>query len=203
MTEEEDFWAEAGEAALRLGEAGEANHDPGFAQARREWEVLLAPLLEEVAEVAPPPLVWARLQAATRPARAQHVLLRGHRWAGLAFLAAAAILVFSLLGPAPSQSTVIASQEGDFAVTLELRTLTLTPEKVRLPAGKSAELWLILPGEKPRGLGLLAVGQNFTTQIPVPQNTPMVLAISLEPPGGSPTGLPTGPVIGEAKLTPS
>ena len=28
-----------------------------------------------------------------------------------------------------------------------------------------------------------------------------VLAVSLEPPGGSPTGLPTGPVIGTGKLT--
>jgi anti-sigma-K factor RskA len=28
-----------------------------------------------------------------------------------------------------------------------------------------------------------------------------VLAVSLEPPGGSITGLPTGPVIGSGKLT--
>jgi hypothetical protein len=28
-----------------------------------------------------------------------------------------------------------------------------------------------------------------------------VLAVSLEPPGGSPTGQPTGPVIGSGKLT--
>jgi anti-sigma-K factor RskA len=28
-----------------------------------------------------------------------------------------------------------------------------------------------------------------------------VLAVSLEPPGGSPTGQPTGPVIGTGKLT--
>jgi anti-sigma-K factor RskA len=28
-----------------------------------------------------------------------------------------------------------------------------------------------------------------------------VLAVSLEPPGGSTTGLPTGPVIGTGKLT--
>jgi anti-sigma-K factor RskA len=27
------------------------------------------------------------------------------------------------------------------------------------------------------------------------------LAVSLEPPGGSPTGLPTGPVIASGKLT--
>jgi anti-sigma-K factor RskA len=29
----------------------------------------------------------------------------------------------------------------------------------------------------------------------------MTLAVSLEPPGGSPTGAPTGPVIASGKLT--
>jgi anti-sigma-K factor RskA len=67
--------------------------------------------------------------------------------------------------------------------------------------GKSYELWGLpaQPGEKPRSLGVLPRTAKGTVQLAavadktlsdVPQ-----LAISIEPEGGSKTGLPTGPVV--------
>lgn len=62
---------------------------------------------------------------------------------------------------------------------------------------ESLELWVIDEGGKPVSLGLLpSKGEG---DMPMPRGMPMprkpALAVSREPPGGSPTGLPTGPVI--------
>ncbi len=66
------------------------------------------------------------------------------------------------------------------------------------------ELWVIPPGEgaAPRSLGLIAsVTGDLTERVAIDAETGRqiaqgaTLAISLEPPGGSPTGAPTGPVI--------
>jgi anti-sigma-K factor RskA len=66
-------------------------------------------------------------------------------------------------------------------------------------SNKSAELWVIADGAKPRSVGLLA--PNDPTNIRVrddlaPLFKPTAeLAISIEPLGGSPTGQATGPVV--------
>ena len=66
------------------------------------------------------------------------------------------------------------------------------------------ELWVIPPGQGavPRSLGLIAsVTGDLTDRVEIDAETGReiaqgaTLAISLEPPGGSPTGAPTGPVI--------
>jgi anti-sigma-K factor RskA len=66
------------------------------------------------------------------------------------------------------------------------------------------ELWLIPPGEKPHSLGLIDPDRPVTISVPaslLPKvNSEAILAVSLEPPGGSPTGQPTGPVIANGKL---
>lgn len=67
------------------------------------------------------------------------------------------------------------------------------------------ELWIIAPGDRPRSLGLIEPGRPVHIHVPptlMPHfSTAATLAVSLEPPGGSPTGLPTGPVIANGKLT--
>lgn len=70
---------------------------------------------------------------------------------------------------------------------------------------RSAELWVIAGDKVPHSLGLLDVTGN-TTVVVAPVNrirlsTGAVLAISLEPVGGSPTGLPTGPVVATGALS--
>ena len=65
------------------------------------------------------------------------------------------------------------------------------------------ELWLIPsgPDQRPHSLGLIQPGQPIRLTIPpdlAGRVTPdATLAVSLEPPGGSPTGQPTGPVIAQ------
>jgi anti-sigma-K factor RskA len=64
---------------------------------------------------------------------------------------------------------------------------------------KATELWLIAPDQKPVPLGVFPATESATMQLPpaimAKLNAQAVLAVSIEPPGGSPTGQPTGPVV--------
>jgi len=84
--------------------------------------------------------------------------------------------------------------------TLTARRVTATPEP-----GKSLELWLVhdrFPA--PRSLGVVGANE-FTQRATLASydrdtiNT-ATYAVSLEPEGGSPTGVPTGPVLFTGKL---
>ena len=59
--------------------------------------------------------------------------------------------------------------------------------------------------EQHRSLGLIEGGHevriNLPPELAARVATDATLAVSLEPPGGSPTGAPTGPVIATGKLT--
>jgi anti-sigma-K factor RskA len=70
--------------------------------------------------------------------------------------------------------------------------------------GRVPELWLIPADGKPRALGLLQADHAVTLAMPAALSplatSNSVLAVSLEPQGGSPTGQPTGPVIASGKL---
>jgi anti-sigma-K factor RskA len=78
------------------------------------------------------------------------------------------------------------------------------PAAANIPADRVAELWLIPADGKPRSLGLLRADRPVTLALSPnlagQATAAAVLAVSLEPPGGSPTGAPTGPVIGQGKL---
>ena len=69
---------------------------------------------------------------------------------------------------------------------------------------RSAELWVIAGDGVPHSLGLLPASGG---SMPVgAANRPrlaagVTLAVSLEPIGGSPTGLPTGPVVAKGTLS--
>jgi anti-sigma-K factor RskA len=86
--------------------------------------------------------------------------------------------------------------------------VTLSPERrlIRISgAGKfpldlsreSLELWVLGDDGTPRSLGVMPVDGDG--ELPMPRGLTMpakpTLAVSREPAGGSPTGLPTGPVI--------
>jgi len=87
--------------------------------------------------------------------------------------------------------------------TLIVRRVSATPE-----AGRSYELWLISKQfPSPRSLGI--VGNEEFTQRALPANTNVdtlrgaTYAVSLEPAGGSPSGVPTGPVLFTGKAVES
>ena len=77
------------------------------------------------------------------------------------------------------------------------------PGPMPIPPGKSAQLWAIVGDEAPQPLGLFhAAGERVEANAhsAAPMLAGTRFAISLEPIGGSPTGLPTGPVVASATL---
>ena len=73
-------------------------------------------------------------------------------------------------------------------------------------ANRTAELWVIPAGDTvPHSLGLLRAHGGTALKLRTDQRTRIaagaVLAVSLEPIGGSPTGLPTGPVVASGALS--
>lgn len=61
-------------------------------------------------------------------------------------------------------------------------------------------LWLLDESGTPQALALLPSSGVMEMPLPMELPTPAVLAVSLEPKGGSPTGQPSGPVVSEAPL---
>jgi len=88
------------------------------------------------------------------------------------------------------------------AVTATGDSLLVVPATLLTNDPRAIELWLILPKQRPRSLGLIQPGQPIRLTIPPDLaghlTLDAALAVSLEPPGGSPTGQPTGPVIASA-----
>ncbi|WP_017666633.1 anti-sigma factor [Sandarakinorhabdus sp. AAP62] len=70
--------------------------------------------------------------------------------------------------------------------------------------GKVPELWVIEGQNPPRSLGVIDIAAGRSQTIPRERLAGLkpgsILAISIEPTGGSPTGAPTGPVIATGKL---
>jgi anti-sigma-K factor RskA len=182
------------------------------------WEQRLGGLAAEIRPVDPPPHVWANVQAAlaARPARNRlWSNLVFWRWAafGSATLAAAslAVLMVIIRGPAPNTPLIAKLEAGggqaSFVASVDSGGggLSIVPASVLNTNQGVLELWLIAPGDRPRSLGLIEPGQAVHVNLPVALKPRLaaqaMLAISLEPAGGSPTGLPTGPVIASGKLT--
>lgn len=77
------------------------------------------------------------------------------------------------------------------------------PGPMPIPEGKSAQLWAIVGDDAPHPLGLFhqaGLRVEADAKSPAPMKEGTTFAISIEPLGGSPTGLPTGPVVGSATL---
>lgn len=182
--------------------------DPAFAAAVMAWQNRLAPLNDAYAEKPAPdllPAIEARLfPTPPRPAR---------RWlaglAGALTAAALALAVLVLLPPPPPlggppliASLASAGQSLTFAARIdpEAGTLTLTRTGgTEASAGQDYQLWVIGAEGVPEPLGLIREAQDTR---PAPGLAAgQVLAVSLEPLGGSPTGQPTGPVLVTGVIT--
>lgn len=190
--------------------------DGAFARLVEDWESRLAPWAGEIAEVVPPPELWGHI-AAQLPAPAPQ---RAGLWQNLTFwrnfalasaLAAACLAVIAYLGAVNQQAPLVATIEGGgartFVAALDLKrgTIAVVPASYTADATRVPELWLIPADGRPRPIGLLQADKAVTLALPAGlvslAKSNAVLAVSLEPPGGSPTGLPTGPVIATGKLT--
>ncbi|MEE3626367.1 anti-sigma factor [Nitrospirillum sp. BR 11752] len=178
-----------------------------------DWERRLAPLLAAVPAVAPPATLWRRIEAQLPPAAVPgwRAWLRRQWnappvWRWMTAGAAAALLTVTLLVPAALRgdgprymALLTAASDGRVGWLVEGRGRWLEPVALAgmtTPADRDLELWLIADGAPPRAVGVIAPGRV----LPVADKAlagggKLVLAISLEPKGGSPTGAPTGPVL--------
>jgi anti-sigma-K factor RskA len=80
--------------------------------------------------------------------------------------------------------------------------IVVTPASISATQGRSPELWLIPAGGKPIALGLAAFGRSvrLNPKVEMGDASRAILAVSMEPLGGSPTGQPTGPVVASGAL---
>ncbi|MGV8959058.1 MAG: anti-sigma factor [Stenotrophomonas sp.] len=72
------------------------------------------------------------------------------------------------------------------------------------PQGRVPELWLIAPGEPAKSLGIVSTSRSHTVDVPQGLRAALaagsILAITLEPPGGAPQGVATGPVVAKGDI---
>jgi anti-sigma-K factor RskA len=201
--------------------------DPEFRSAVARWSGRLAPMLDEIDEAAPPPGLWqsieSRLPASRSPSNVIILQRRVSRWraasaAMTALAASLAIILVARPGPRPLQppspvpTAPMVAMLGDSGAAKLVATWT--PDKSMLVVAASAampldrshshELWVIPEGGKPRSLGTMPAGRHMMMHVPRTLSgmfrTGATLAVSLEPAGGSPTGLPTGPVLAAGQL---
>jgi len=179
-----------------------------------EWEARLVPLADDVAEVPPPASARARLLSAIEEKTASYRASVIWSWI-VGGVAAAGVLAFLLFGDAfrpdltPAFQAELASDDRSLVILAGVIPSTHEIVIDRIaggpPEGRIHELWLIAEGaDAPISLGLL--DSEGTTRIRVPDEiAPGVrtgtIAISEEPPGGSPIGVPTGPVVATAQFT--
>jgi anti-sigma-K factor RskA len=185
------------------------------------WQQRLAPLADPVPPVAPPPQVWAGIERVLHEERAPLAPRQTHRgWSqSLAFwrwstlgagaLAAALALYIALAPTEPPTRYVAVLGQGDASpallVTVEPAAgrMTIRPLQTAPVEDRTMQLWLVAGNAPPQPLGLLDPAQEISLQLdPAVEaaGPDAALAVSLEPPGGSPTGLPTGPVIYQGPL---
>ena len=226
MSEFEDAYGDdalAAEYVLHLLDDGERRAFEARLATDRElqarvwsWEAKLAPLADEIEPAAPSRELRGRVlrtvegSSARRPVKAFWGWLAGG-------VVAAGLLAFVLFGdafaPGPDMTVAfqaeLASEDGSQVMVAGVIPATHEIVIERLagtaPQGRVHELWLIAEGaDGPVSLGLLE-GQG-TTRIRVPDDiAPGVrtgtIAVSEEPPGGSPTDAPTGPIVASAQFS--
>lgn len=204
--------------------------DPAFAAAVARWRGRLAPLAEEAEPVEPPAGVLAaverRIGAAGDGANVVQLRRKLAAWRGLAgaagVLAAALALMVMVrpvgliepppVGQAQGRGALVATMAGDSGPARLVATFDPMSRNlvVAAAAGISAgstethELWMIPKGGTPKSMGVMPADKPMYAVLAPEQAAQftegVMLAVSVEPTGGSPSGLPTGPVIASGAL---
>jgi len=179
------------------------------------WSDRLTPLDTITADETPPPQVWRAIERRVGPALSEPMPARGRGgalafWRGIAtaaIAACAALVLYIAIYPEPLPKIVavladttglpgwvaFAGRSGKVGVS--------AIGTVGKDAGHSFQLWGI-GGGAPKPLGLLPADPDrpLWVRAAMLPAAGAALAVSLEPPGGSPTGQPTGPVIFQGKV---
>ncbi|MCA0013800.1 anti-sigma factor [Mesorhizobium sp. B292B1B] len=189
--------------------------DAAFARLVDAWEAHFSPLAVAYPGTEPPIRVKEAIDRrlfASQP--------RTGLWSSLAFwrgLAAAAIAALAIyialpfINPPLQQPQLVASLAAEGSDVRYLVVYDAAHHEVGLShvsgeraSGKDFELWVIAGKNAPVSMGVIPAGKaaHVTVSPAVQQKLAQgaVLAVSLEPSGGSPTGQPTGPVVAAGDL---
>jgi anti-sigma-K factor RskA len=204
-----------------------SREDENFAAEVARWRGRLAPALGEVAEVEPAAHVWEaierRIGGASADANVVQLNRRLSRWRRFAVAASAVAASLALVlvmrpqpalqpapiaQPAPMVATLASDSSNDRLVATwdpARRSLIVAAAAGMQPAaGKDHELWVIPAGGKPVAIGVMHPRRPMRMTLPMPMaahfQSGATLAVTVEPTGGSATGLPTGPVIAAGAL---
>jgi anti-sigma-K factor RskA len=197
--------------------------EPAFARLVDAWEVRLSPMAATYLEIEPPTAVKAALDRRLLASTA--TTLTGSRsslWSNLAFwrgLAAAAVAALAIYIATPyinppverPQARLVASLAAEGSDVKYLVVYDAAHHDIGLShvsgeraSGKDFELWMIEGKNQPVSMGVIPAGAaaHLTIAPAVQEKLAQgaVLAVSLEPAGGSPTGQPTGPVVAAGDL---
>ncbi|MGQ0578056.1 MAG: anti-sigma factor [Betaproteobacteria bacterium] len=195
--------------------------NPALRRAVAEWEERLTPLALTLPEVEPPARVWQAIESRILPGR--HAGPRF--WESLAFwrfssiasglVALALLIVVAVPGPdtPPADGSRMVVVMNDLKTRNPAMTASWEPGKpgkrVRrirvighadMAPGTAWELWMFpAQDQNPVSLGLITTHDAQTVTVPESLaeklDQAQGLAMSVEPAGGSRTGLPTGPVL--------
>jgi anti-sigma-K factor RskA len=197
--------------------------DPVFADEVTFWETRFSPLIDRIAPVEPPEHVWTGIADHIHPPTVPVATLRAtprngfwHSlplWRGIGFAASAvAAACIALLIYSTPPKTMVASLDLDDGRSAFMATVDKSARRIVLmpavdspaPPKHTHELWLIPAGGSPVSLGTFVANGPVSLAMPdavMPQaRANGVLAISVEPMGGSPTGQPTGPVVAKGAM---
>lgn len=190
--------------------------EPALQDLVRDWDASLVALADGFLPATPPAMAKDKLQATlfpdtVKPKRSLWSWLIGG--VAVAAIAVAAILLApSLLQDPtfdPTFTASVAAEDGTLVVAArfiaETGALELTRETGAARPGRVLELWLIAEGaDVPVSLGVLPAETETRIEV-APDIAERIagglLAISDEPPGGSPTGAPTGEVLAVGPVT--
>ncbi|MER8770473.1 anti-sigma factor [Mesorhizobium sp. M0960] len=191
--------------------------DAAFARLVDAWEAHLSPMAATYPETEPPIRVKEALDRRLFAAEP-----RAGLWSSLGFwrgLAAAAIAALAIYIALPyvnppvvePQTRLVASLAAEGSDVKYLVVYDAVRHDVGLShvsgertAGKDFELWMIEGKNAPVSMGVIPAGATAHLAIPPAVREKLaqgaVLAVSVEPAGGSPTGQPTGPVVAAGDL---
>ena len=191
---------------------------PALRRAVQEWQDRLMPLTSALKPQAPSAAVWQNIEDKLWPAPAAEPWWQKlYLWRGLSGAALAAVVGLAVLvaTPPPAQAPVVvvlqslpgqAGQPGLAGAVVasfsgDGRALVARPlMPVSLQSDRVLELWWAKAEGPPKSLGLMkADGTTVLSRGQLPGGLKGsgldYMAVSIEPPGGSPTGQPTGPVV--------
>ena len=213
-------------AVQRATLAARRLREPELDEAIRAWEARLAWLAEAAPEIEPPrdflPAIEARIRGVSPQATADAPTItlersiRRWRAAAIAASIVAGVLAIGFAAREMSRQSLpreyVAILQKDaaspaFAVTVNLDKQELTVRRVaaQTPPGKSYELWIIdAKLGAPRSLGVIGEtsrAANLSAYDPAVVEH-ATYAVTVEPPGGSPDGKPSGPPVFVGKLVP-